>query len=82
VGVGAVQGRRHTATHARQERRLQLPLPSSCQGAWRCRRGRGGVGLDSESQEGVCRQRRHMARGAGAVGSTMQHAAPRCNTLQ
>jgi len=22
------------------------------------------------------------ARGAGAVGSTLQHAAPRCNTLQ
>ena len=30
----------------------------------------------------MCRQRRHTARGAGAVGSTLQHAAPRCNTLQ
>ena len=30
----------------------------------------------------MCRQRRHTARGAGAVGSTLQHAAPRCNTRQ
>ena len=42
----------------------------------------GAGGGDSERQEGVCWQRRHTARGAGAVGSTLQHAAPRCNTLQ
>ena len=40
------------------------------------------MGVDSERQEGVCQQRRHTASGAGAVGSTLQHAAPRCNARQ
>ena len=39
------------------------------------------AGVDSERRDGVCGQRRHTARGAGAVGSTLHHAATHCNAL-
>ena len=81
MGAGAVQGGRHAAAHVRHQVRRQLPLCCSPTGAYRCRRGGAGGGRQREAGGRVSAATAR-ARGVGAVGSTLQHAALRCNTLQ